>query len=240
MIWLIDESRPPQDLSNETLRQEARASLRSGPVRGGRRTHIAVRLHDVIIHDNKKWFGEADIRLDALVLHGNGNAGRPDSFYSPGTIRFNRVADGDRLPIGETGLLIFYGIPRYFLDMFINVSRDRKDSDDLATLLSDTFRSKNAQDFMDSLSHLLVPVPDAAAIAASLRGAASIGNSAYRILRQMTGDTIGLYRTSWLQHRDSFGVGRHPPTHSYKVKQLSFWYDIVLDTEAPTSQSPVK
>jgi hypothetical protein len=112
--WLIDEGHPLHELSNETLGQEARASLRSGQLRGGRKRHVAIRLHDVVIHNNRKWFGEANIRLDALVIHGNREIGRPDSFYSPRTFRFERVAKGDRLPIGETGLLIFYGVPRYF------------------------------------------------------------------------------------------------------------------------------
>ena len=57
-----------------------------------------------MIHFNLKWFGEAEVRLDAR-LHGHGAVGEPESFYTPQTFRFERVGDEDPLPIGEAGLL---------------------------------------------------------------------------------------------------------------------------------------
>ncbi len=53
----------------------------------------------------------------------------------PQTFRFPGIKSQDRLPTGENGLLIFYGKALHFLDIFITVSRDRQDSEDLATLL---------------------------------------------------------------------------------------------------------
>src|SRR5438128_2952938 len=95
---------------------------------------LGVKLHDVMIKENRKWFGGADIRLDCLVL--NGSKANADSFYAPITQRFAGIGDDVRLPIDRSGLLLFYGRPKYFLDIYFILSRDRKDSDDLATLLS--------------------------------------------------------------------------------------------------------
>jgi hypothetical protein len=56
-------------------------------------------------------------------------------------------------------LLIFYGQPQYFLDIFILVSRDRKDSEDMPTLLSEKFNSAEIKDSLAVLLGLAVVAP---------------------------------------------------------------------------------
>jgi hypothetical protein len=240
--WLTEEVRPLTEADERAMDRELR---QAGPglKRGGQEAPaLAVRLRDLVIHDNQKWFrGEADIRVDALVLHGGGRQGQPDTFYAPGTFHFPRVANGDCLPTGENGLLIFYGRPLYFLEIFILVSRDRKGSDDLATLLSSQFQSQPIQAAVGTLLGLAVAAPQVAAVTAALVAAAELGRFSYQVLRQVTGDTVGLHRASWLQHRDRFGVdpsgaGRHPKTGTYLEKDFSFWYEIVLD-RSPSGQA---
>ena len=226
--WLIDEM---VSISAADERQLAR-ELSTSPetTRGSQQTpFLATMIQDIVIHDTKKWFGEADIRLDALVLHGGGEKDKPESFYYPQTVHFPRVADGDQLPIGEQGLLIFYGKPRHFLDITIMVSRDRKDSDDLAGLLSSQLRSAEFQTAFSTLLGLAVAAPQVTTVTAAVGAAAVIGNLAYQVMRQVTTNTIGLYRTSLLQYRDRFGIGRHPKEGSYRQKDLSFWYQIVME-----------
>ena len=146
----------------------------------------------------------------------------------PGTLRFGRVADGDRLPTGEGGLLLFEGLARYFIDIFITVSRDRKDSDDLATALSKSLGDKEMQTALSAVVGLVVAAPTAATVTGAVAAAGVIGDAAYRILKAITGNTIGLFRASWLQFPDRFGIGRHPSGQEpYEVKDLSFWYEIV-------------
>lgn len=225
--WLIEEVK---SLDNATLREMKRELSGLGTLRGGPEVpNLAVRIKDVVIFDNRKWFGEANIRLDVLVIHGRSQENKLDSFYTPGTFRFGRVADGDHLPIGESGLLVFYGKPLHFMDIFITVSRDRKDSDDLAVLLSRQLQSPNISGAIGTLLGLAVSVPHVAVVAAAVEAAAIVGNFAYQILQKVTENTIGLYRTSWLQHRDRFGIGRHPEMDSYLVKDLSFWYEILIE-----------
>jgi len=55
-------------------------------------------------------FGEAEIRIDTLIVHSRDKATALDTFYTPHTFRFDRVADGDRLSTGD-GLLTFVGQP---------------------------------------------------------------------------------------------------------------------------------
>lgn len=229
--WLIDKGK----LSETALITETEITL-SSKIQGSRESivqpepiNLAVRLQDIIIWDTKKWFGDAEIRLDALVVHGNATTNNPQSIYMPQTFRFPAVGDRDRLPTGETGLLIFYGQPLYFLDIFILVSRNRKDSEDLGTLLSQKLNSSEIKESLMKLLGLGVIAPQAAAIVSAIGSASILGNFSYQLLSQVTGNTIGLYRNSWLQIRDNFGIGRHPEQGSHKVKDLSFFYEIVKE-----------
>src|SRR2546428_4528992 len=96
--WVIDETEPIDAKAERQIRRE----LPTGPseaMRGrGKVPLLAVQLHDVVIHDTKKWFGGADIRLDALVTQGYGTKDDPKSFYKPETIRFPEVRQGEKLP----------------------------------------------------------------------------------------------------------------------------------------------
>lgn len=228
-LWLIDEAMPPDAVAIEQIEHELSPNKRSWLENANqpRALNLAIRLQDIMIWDTKKWFGDAEMRLDALVVHGYATEGEPASFYMPQTFRFPSVKNRDRLPTGENGLLIFYGEALYFLDIFITVSRDRKDSDDLATLLSQQLQSAEVQGAVCTLLGLAVAAPQVATVTAAVGAASILGNLAYQVLSKVTGDTIGLYRTSWLQHRDGFGIGRHPQEGSHHVKDLSFWYEII-------------
>jgi hypothetical protein len=229
--WLIDEAIAPNSRSIEQVEPP------SPPTRGGRESvslpepvSLAIRLQDITVWDNKKWFGGAEMRVDALVVHGGTAEDGQASIYQPQTFRFPEVKSGDRLPTGENGLLIFYGEALHFLDIFITVSRDRKDSDDLATLLSKELQSKELQGAVGTLLGLAtVAAPQVAAVTTAVGAASVLGNFSYQVLSKVTGDTIGLYRTSWLQKRDGFGIGRHPKTGYHNVKELSFWYEIIQE-----------
>ncbi|MBW4604126.1 MAG: hypothetical protein KME29_32290 [Calothrix sp. FI2-JRJ7] len=220
--WLIDETvaLEEQPVSRGATRESASIAE---PV------NIAIRLQDIFIWDTKKWFGDAEMRLDALVVHGCATPGEQTSIYTPQTFRFPGVKNNDRLPTGENGLLIFYGQAQHFLDIFITVSRNRQDSDDLATLLKEQLQSTEFKGAAATLLGLAIAAPQVATITGALGAASVLGNVTYQALRKVTGDTVGLYRTSWLQNRDNFGIGRHPINGSHHVKDLSFWYEILQE-----------
>jgi hypothetical protein len=235
--WLISETRP---LDGAALRQIERETA-TGTGSADRGTSVvprlAVLLRQVICHDVHKMFGAAEVRLDALVVHGRGQRDRPDSFYMPGTFRFADMHDHQQLPIDPShGLLIFNGKPAHFLDIFIVASRDRQDSDDLATLLRGALSAPKTQAAVGALFALGAAAPPAAAISAGIEAAAALGDLAYRVIRAMSDKTIGMYRGSFLQYRDDFGVGRHPvgEAASFMENNLQFWFETVLD-QAPSS-----
>ena len=187
----------------------------------------AVRLNEVIIHNNRTWFGEGNIRLDALVVHGSGSEAKAADFYQPNTFSFPRVKDGETLPIGAPGLLLYYGEPRYFLDLFLLVSRDRGNSDNLAMLLAQKLSAEEMTPAVKPLLELATSAITSNAITLALQAAVSIGNLAYSVVQAVTSNTIGLYRTSFLQAADNFGAGKHPTTGCLTVKDLSFRYEIL-------------
>ncbi len=220
--WLIDEAvaLEEQPVSRGATRESASISE---PV------NLAIQLQDIIIWDTKKWFGGAEMRLDALVVHGN-VTGEQASIYTPKTFRFPGVKSGDRLPTGENGLLIFYGQALHFLDIFITVSRNRENSNDLATLLNEKLQSPEFQGATATLLGLTtIAAPQVATVTSALGAASILGDVAYQVLRKFTGDTVGLYHTYWLQNRDNFGIGRHPLNGHHNAEDLSFWYEIIKD-----------
>lgn len=231
--WLIDETRALTDVQIDRLDREL---ADSGPDnRGGGgpdQQTLAVSVHDVIVHHNRKWFGEADIRLDALVVTGYGGENDSSSFYAAKTTPFARIKDSDKLQIGSGGLLVFHGPASHFLDVFLMVSRDRKDSADLATLLMSSLQSDEMKGAIGGLIGLAVAAPHVAAVIAAIGAAGVLGDFAYRLLQASTGSTIGLYRNSHLQHRDGLGIGAHPgpPEGVFRANDLSFRYQISLES----------
>jgi hypothetical protein len=112
------------------------------------------------------------------------------------------------------------------------VSRDRRDSADLATLLGGSLQSDEVRGALSGLVGLAVAAPHVAAVVAAIGAAGVLGDLAYRVLRTATGSTIGLYRNSHLQHRDGFGIGPHPgpQQETFRANDLSFRYQISLET----------
>jgi hypothetical protein len=229
--WLIDERRPMTPAQVDHLDRELADGGAGTRGAGGDVPTLAVSLHDVVIHDNRKWFGEADVRLDALVITGYGEKDSSGSFYMPKTASFARVKDSDQLQIGPGGLLAFYGPAAHFLDILVMVSRDRKDSDDLATILSGGLQSQEIAGAVGTLLGLAAVAPHVAVVTGAIAAAGAVGDFAYRLLRQATGGTIGLYRSCHLEVRDGFGIGQHPgsPPASFRKNDLSFRYDIPLE-----------
>lgn len=225
--WLVDETTPLDQSAIAELDRQATRSVRGASPR------VAVLLREVIVHDVHKLFGAANVRLDALVVHGRNS--RNQQFYMPATFRFPSVKDHDSLPIDENGLLIFDGNPLHFLDLSITASRDTTGADDLATLLSRELSNPKTQGAVGALLALGVAAPAAATIAGAVSAAAVLGDIAYRLVRAATGNTIGVYRGSFLQFRDAFGVGKHPGDGGrFRVKDLEFSYDTVLDEALPS------
>lgn len=235
--WLVDETRPLDPAAIRQIQRETPSAAEAPLVRGATTSpRLAVLLRQVICQDVHKLFGSAEIRLDALVVNGRGQRDRPQSFYMPGTFRFPDVRDHQQLPIDpDHGLLIFNGEPRHFLDIFIVASRDRRDSDDLATLLHRSLADPHTQSAMSALFALGVAAPAAAAIAAGIAASGTLGDLAYRVIRALSDQTIGMYHGSFLQYRDRFGVGRHPSRdHSFIQNDLEFWFEIALDQAVST------
>jgi hypothetical protein len=52
---------------------------------------------------------------------------------------------------------------------------------------------------------------------------------AYQAIKTVSLQSIGMYRGSFLQLCDGFGVGCHPRQRSFQHNDLDFWFDTVLD-----------
>jgi hypothetical protein len=209
--WLINEVQP---LTADALAEIERETpgMVEGVTRGrAKAPRLAVELREVVCYNVHKLFGAAEVRLDAVIVHGGSAKSDADSFYQPQTMRFADVHNGQALPIdAEHGLLLFNGSPLHFLDIFIMASRDRGDTDELSSLLRKELSSDAGKEATSALLALAVAAPTAAMVAGAVAAASVIGDLAYRVVRAVSPKSIGMYRGSFLQFRDAFGVGRHP------------------------------
>jgi hypothetical protein len=225
--WLIDDS---VDAGRVELALAAQDAATRGDAESTASGPLAVRLHDLVVHDNHKWLtllGGADVRLDVVVVQGNVLEQDASSCYVPTTFRYSGIGDGDQLPLDDQGVLAYYGWPKHFLDLSVVVSRDTRHGDDLSTLLTEATNDPGLKTALSALLGLTVAVPAAAAITGALAAAATIGNIAYKVVSAVGGRSIGLYRGNRLAFPDQFGVGRNPRSGSYRQQDLSFWYEVV-------------
>lgn len=228
--WLIDSV--PSDLESAVLEDQALGALtqtRRGDAVA--EAPLAISINDIVIHETHKWFGGADIRLDVLTVHGNVSDEKA-GWYTPTTRTFPNVKKGARL--NAEGTLVFFGWPRYFLDLFIIVSRDAKDAEKLGDVLQDRLAGDDAKGAVGDLL-ALVAAPPAAAVAAATKAALTIGTIAFDVVEALTTKSVGVYQTSWLEHSDRFGQGRHPVAEGESIRAdgLSFWLNVRRDVSPP-------
>jgi hypothetical protein len=180
---------------------------------------VAVQLGEVIVHSNRALFS-TDVRVDALVNTGTKDM---DAVYRAGTAKFQRIKDGDRLPLDN--LLLYHGPAVGFVDLAVWVSRDDKRSLSLADMIKGQLGTAEFKEAALLLVGLAVAAPTAGAIVAGLGAATTVSNIAYKLLSAAVGKSIGLYRTSLLAS-ERFGVGRHPAAGVMRAQDFSFWYQV--------------
>jgi hypothetical protein len=225
--WLVEEGVPASFSDQMSLERHLDDFISSDLRISPSTQNIAIRLKDLIIHNNKTLLGgSTDVRLDALVLQGNGKKDHLESFYMPQTHRFPEVKNGQNLIDEEGSLLIFYGLPFFFIDISITISRDKRKSDEISKILNDNINSNEISGAVNSLLSLATGVPNAALITTAIGAASRIGTFAYRLLNQITGKSIGFYHACWLES-ESLGIGRHPKNGVISKENLSFAYEII-------------
>lgn len=186
---------------------------------------VAIRLPAVVIHSNRALLAST-VRVDALVLTNlDGDGELP---YRATTARFDRIRDGDTLPLSN--LLVYEGPVHRFIDLAIWVARDDKKGLDLAELLASETGDNDVSTAAATLAGLAVAAPEAALAVASVAAVATLVRTGARLLDAAVGKSIGVYRTSLLPH-ERFGagdpVGRHPRAGLLRSQDISFAFEVV-------------
>jgi hypothetical protein len=217
--WLIDETR---SLSEGDAWDLAEHSLGFEEVES--QPPISIVLRNVTIHDTKAWFNRpTEVRLDALVV----TAASAEEIYYPATLKFPGVRDKASLPIDEHGVAVYDGRPHYFIDVSLIASQGGDDKT-LGELLADN--ADALAGVLGDVSKLAVAVPQAAAITGAAAAASKLSAAALRLLSELTGKSIGLYRVTWFENRDRFGLGYHPNDgERFRKGDFEFQYEIFQD-----------
>jgi hypothetical protein len=218
----IDDREPPFEI-DERPDPSFRLVVPRGPADLPKR--VAVRLPEVVVHSNRALL-KSSVRLDALVITRlEEGAGTP---YHAATARFNRIRDGDRLPLDN--LLVYDGPVADFLDIAVWVARDDERGLDLAELFEREAGNQEVQAAVGSLLGLAVAAPHAAVAVASAAAVATLVRVGARLLDAAVDKSIGVYRTSLLPH-ERFGAGdpatRHPASGLLRAQDVSLAYEVV-------------
>jgi hypothetical protein len=189
-------------------------------------TRAAVRLSEVHVHSNRAWLRSA-VRVDAMVLTRLDTEARGPAFQAA-TARFDRVRDGDRLPLDN--LLLYEGPVAGFLDLAVWVARDDQRGLDLADLLAHELGRDDVKSALTAFAGLAVAAPQAALGVAAIAAVATLVRTGAAVLDAAVGQSIGVYRTSLLPH-EGFGAGdpaaRHPASGLLRAQDMSFAYEVI-------------
>jgi hypothetical protein len=183
---------------------------------------LAIRLTDLIIHDNRRLFGPNDLRVDVMVCTPTPPGSLP---YVVKTLPLPQISDGEVPPLDN--VLLFHGHVHDFVDLCLWVSVDRG-----RPSLLDLVAAESEKPEVQEALAALATAADVAGWIGAVGASAVLARVAYRALAAAASPSIGLYRTSFLAS-ERFGVGRHPATGLRRAQDFSFALDISHNVPPP-------
>lgn len=186
---------------------------------------VSVRLSELKVHSNRSIL-RAKVRADFMVITASTDTSIAP--YLAQSLFVDRIKDGDRLPFDN--LLIYDGPVGRFLDIAVWVSKADEKELALADLLLGELKSNEVAGAITTLAALAVAAPPAAAIAGSVAAVATLVRTGARLLTEITGTSIGVYRTTLLPH-ERFGAGdpslRHPAKGAITAQDMTLVYEVI-------------
>lgn len=191
--------------------------------------HLSVRLADLVVHSNRS-FLRTKVRVDFLVVTAADRDGVAP--YQAQTLTVDRVGDEQRLPLD--GPLLYDGPVHRFVDLAVWVSRGDKGDQHLSDLLASSLSDPAVAGSVTTLAALATAAPPAAVIAGSMAAVGTLVRTSANLIRKVVGDSIGLYRTSFLPH-ERFGAGepalRHPQAGMIRAQDMSLAFEVIAGAE---------
>ncbi|HEX9581037.1 MAG TPA: hypothetical protein VF970_08015 [Gemmatimonadales bacterium] len=225
LLAAVDHGSPPEEGSPgaglrsrlEAARGEMQALRRRGTL------GLTVALSEVTVLDVHEGLlaGKAgEIYLVSWILSGNGRAAEFRSH------RFPSVRAGDRLPLGEGGMLLgFLDDPRWFVDLHALIMESDADLRTVADTLDRAKRETGWTDMLQTLAALDKFEPARLMDAANLIG--RFADLAVGLLKQNGSDHVATIHDFYLEQQ-GFGAGRHPAEGLAKFQDVEAAYAIEL------------
>jgi hypothetical protein len=186
---------------------------------------VSVRLQELTVKSNRALL-RSKVRVDFMVV--TASTDTSISPYLAQTVFFDRIQDGDRLPFDN--LLIYDGPVGRFLDVAVWVSKADEKEVALAELLLGEVKSEEVAGAITTLAALALAAPPAAAVAGSVAAVATLIRTGARLISNVAGTSIGVYRTTLLPH-ERFGAGdpvqRHPADGMITAQDMAFAYEVI-------------
>jgi hypothetical protein len=186
---------------------------------------VSVRLKELTVKSNRALL-RSKVRIDFMVV--TASTDTSISPYLAQTVFFDRIQDGDRLPFDN--LLIYDGSVGRFLDIAVWVSKADDKEVALTELLLGEVKSEEVAGAITTLAALALAAPPAAAVAGSVAAVATLIRTGARLISNIAGTSIGVYRTTLLPH-ERFGAGdpvlRHPTDGMITAQDMALAYEVI-------------
>jgi hypothetical protein len=184
---------------------------------------LTVALMDVTVLDVHEGLlaGKAgELFLVSWILTGNGRTAEFRSHRFPG------VRAGERLPLGEGGMLLGYLTdPRWFVDMHALVMESDAD---LRTIADTVERAKQEAGWTDMIQTLAaVDKFEAAHVTRAVNVIARLADLAVGLLKTNGADHVATIHDFYLEHQ-AFGTGRHPESGLARFQDVEAAYTFEL------------
>lgn len=184
---------------------------------------LTVSLTDVTVldvHEGALAGKAGEIYLVSWVLTGSGRTAEFRSHRFPG------VRKGEKLPLGEGGMLLGYLTdPRWFVDLHALVMES---DSDLVTVAQTVERAKTESGWNDLLQRLAAEDRfDATQVMGALNVINGVADLAVQLLKKNGADHVATIHDFYLEHQ-AFGVGRHPEVGLARFQDVEVAYAIEL------------
>ncbi len=182
----------------------------AGAARAGRsKQGYVLTLRKVLVLNNKKLFGGAEVHAHTVVIDGYPDMKSKTPFWALSIMSPN-VKDGDPMSIdSELGLQLYRGKPDDFLNLYIMVVRSKKAARDFAKVLKENMIGQGIGTLVGGAVSIFAKLPTRLGPDAIRDLATGAVNTTIDYFIEQKDPVIGVYYGS-LTREKKYGLGFHP------------------------------
>lgn len=172
----------------------------------------SILLRTVRILDNRRLFFASDIIVYTVTVDGYPDMKSEKPFWTQ-QFNFSDVKDGATLSIDtNTGVLMYRGWPRGFLNLYLLVIRDTKSTQSFTKILQDNFVAQGLGTLAGAAVSIYADLPPTVTVPMTRDLTTKAVETTLDYFSNQQNLAIGTYYASLIKEK-KYGVGLHPPNY---------------------------